>query len=364
MNYFSYIMCFDLIEMIKNINKYYYKNKFNKMSISFIEFNKSMSDLLAEISNIYQTDEEWSWRCTHFRLLKNDEGASVGVQARNGEMKLFIKYFGRKEGNIQQSALREYENLRQVYNSLPSYQKYLVPKPLHSKSGAYAVEWLDIPRMKTSLMWARFNSFKRSSCLRSAARALKSIQESGACDYQQVDVSAYIRAAQRCGGTDPAWKHNLKHFQKASKRFEGRQIPYCRLHGDYSPENLLFSPERVVVIDFAHHDFASIYHDMCQFIMYFSLYCNNFIYNTKEVFIMDMMEFRSAYFDGKDDSNYDVFILMQWAALLVRWGRHDAKSKDLQRNFCMRILDRYFARQLKLCCLELQKLMASEPPVN
>ena len=341
------------------------KNKYNivkhniyKNGFSINSIDDGVSSFLNEISTKFNTADIWQKNYVGARFGKSKASAAIVLRATNGELDLAVKYFVSRGNDCAHGVAGEFEHLQQVFNSLSARHRELVPRPVHADRDAYAVDWVDLPGMKSQLVWARFISPKRLSCLEAAARALKLIHQATAeCD-RPLDLTRYVADARRTGASAASWKQNFDCFVKMSKKFEGVPVPHCRLHGDYSPENLLFSNKRIVVIDFAVDCSGPIYHDMCHCIMYFSFYCNNILGNTFKLLRSDMDAFRSAYSGTDTRAHSDVFMLMQWAIMLTRWGRHDAKSRDPQRASRQRALDWYLARQLEVCCLGLQEALS------
>lgn len=332
-----------------------YKNGFSIKSV-----NDITSLLLSEISTKFNITDNWQKQYINVRLGKQRASAAIVLRATNGELDLAVKCFVGKRSDRARGEINEYDHLKQVFNSLPAQNKDIVPRPVHAVRDAYAVDWIDMPSMKLRLVWARFISPMRLSCLESAARTLKLIHQTAAQGDRPLDLSWYIAAARRSGASATSWNQCLDRFIKISKKFEGVLVPHCQLHGDYSPENLFFSNKKTKTIDFAHDHIGPTYHDMCHCIMYFSFYCNNFFNNTFNLLRSDMNAFRLAYSGIDKAAHNDVFMLIQWAIMLIRWGRHEAKSRDPQRASQLRALDWYFARQLEVCCLRLEQALSSD----
>jgi len=330
-----------------------------KSGINLKQIENSNSILLEKISKNIDCDK--NWRCNYISVRSRKPGARAAVvlRATNNKLDLAVKHFIPKQGEVTQAAIREFQLLEQIYSSLSASFKHIIPKPIYATTDAYAAEWVNLPSMKLRLAWARFNSVTRLSCLRAAARALKVIHQAGKQPAIPLELSTYITAARCSAAPDPSWDRNLDHFINILKRFEGVEVPYCRAHGDYSPENILFSPKRTVVIDFAYDATSPIYRDICHFIMYFSVYCNNFVQNAVDTTIDDANHFYEIY--SKEDKSLDLDILLinLWATMIIRWGRHEFKYRDPERALHLRLLDRHFAGQLKLNCLRLQEILAS-----
>ena len=330
----------------------------NGFSINSIELR--ISSFLSEISTKFNNTDIWQKNYVSARFGKSKASAAIVLRATNGQLDLAVKYIANKGNDRAQGVTGEYEHLQQVFNSLSARHKDVVPRPLHADRDAYAVEWVDLPVMKSQLVWGRFISPHRLSCLEAAARALKLIHQATAQCDRPLDLPRYIADARRSGATAASWKQSLERLVKISKKFEGVPVPHCRLHGDYSPENLLFSNKKIVVIDFSVDLNGPVYHDMCHCIMYFSFYCNNIFDNTFKLLRSDMEAFRCAYSGTDTPAHSDAFMLMQWAVMLTRWGRHEAKSRDPERASKLRALDWYFARQLEACCLGLQEALSRD----
>lgn len=329
-----------------------------KNGISVNSVDEKISSFLSEISTKFNITDVWQKSYVSVRLRKSGANAVIVLRATNGELDLAVKYLVNSQNEQAHGVTSEYEHLQRVFNSLSARHKDLTPRPVHAVRDAYAVDWIDLPGMKLQLVWARFVSTKRLSCLAAAARALKLIHQTTAeCD-RPLDLPRYIARARRYDTSAASWKQNFDCFIQVSKRFEGISVPHCRLHGDYSPENLFFSNNKIVVIDFEHDSIGPVYHDICHCIMYFSIYCNNIFSNTFNLLRSDMDVFKSAYFGTDAPTHSEVFMLVQWAVMLTRWGRHDVKSRDPQRAFRIRALDRYFARKLEVCCVRLQEALS------
>ncbi len=336
----------------KNIRK-------NGYSIDFID--EKILLFLSEISIKFETTDIWRYKYVRVRFRKSEASADIVLRATNGELDLAVKYVVNKLNDRVHGCLKsDYEHLQQVFNSLSPRHKDLVPRPVHAVRDAYAVDWVDLPGMKSQLIWGRFNSPKRLSCLEAAARGLKLIHQTTAeCD-RPIDFARYIATAQRSGVSAPSWNQSLKCFIRVSKRFEDVLVPHCRAHGDYSPENLFYLNNKITIIDFSLDLNGPYYYDMCHCIMYFSFYCNNIFDDIFKLLRSDMNAFMSAYSGTDTPTHSDVFMLMQWAIMLTRWGRHQAKSSDPQRASRLRALDWYFARQMEVCCLKLQEALSPD----
>ncbi|MGI9512455.1 MAG: aminoglycoside phosphotransferase family protein, partial [Anderseniella sp.] len=259
--------------MNSKYKNFYLNFKMKKSGINPKQIEELTSILINKLPNNIEDGKNWKFNYISVRLRKPGARAAVVLRATNNKLDLAVKHFIPEQGEVTHTAIREFQILEQVYSSLPASFKHIIPKPIYATTDAYAAEWVNLPSMKSRLAWARFNSVTRLSCLRAAAGALKAIHQAGMQPAIPLELSTYITAARCSAAPDPSWDRNLDHFINILSRFDGVKVPHCRAHGDYSPENILFSPKRTVVIDFAYDAISPIYRDICHFIMYFSVYC-------------------------------------------------------------------------------------------
>lgn len=340
-------------------NNIFFNYKIKKLGISISETSDLVDNFLSHISSKFKTNNNWSWKYIYIRKKRLPIKASVAIHAKNGDLDICVKCYITDNNEYLNTSNNEYQNLKEIYNLLPPERANIVPKPIEANDKIFAMGWVSAPSMKMRLAWARFNQENRLSHLVTAAQTLEMIHQTRAKGVQQLDFQAYIYAAQCSGAIDRSWTQNFNLLIKALNNVELHTAPYCKLHGDYSPENILISPEGPTVIDLAHDKIGPNYHDTCHCIMYFSIYCNNFFCNTPNLLIRDINSFAFAYSGTETLARNEGFILMQWITLLIRWGRHDAKARDSQRAPHHRAVDWYFARQIKACCFRLEEVLAS-----
>jgi hypothetical protein len=330
-----------------------------KDGISFSGIQQKVSIFLSTISCATENNY-WTWTYIHYRKKGAPLKAAIAAHATNGECDLLIKIYVSENENKTHFALKEFENLKYFYDILPLHQKSTLPEPIQGSDEILATEWVDSSSMKLRLAWARFLPTARHSCLTHAAELLKLIHEVSPQHAQRVDWHSYIDTAQCSGSSDLSWNQNLNRFVDTLKSTEDDPAPYCRLHYDFSPENILISKHRKSIIDFASDKNGPIYQDICHMIMYFSIYCNGIFCSTTETLIEDLNVVFSTYSGKPNTPPNEPLMLMLWMTLLIRWGRHDSKAKDPKRATYLRALDWYFARQIKACCLRLDEILTSD----
>jgi len=340
---------------MQNFKTLYVKYNFYKLKISIKNLNLSIQNFLNEISTKFCVSENWTWTYVYARRKRAPLKAVVTAHAKNEELNLCVKCYITDSNNYSHTAKWEFNNLKELRNSITEDHADIVPEPIHGGNEIFAMRWVHGSSMKARLTWARFIPQVRLSYLVTAAETLRLLHQAREKCPQPLNVQTYIRAAKNSGATDFYWKKNFAQLIKALNKIEGRPVPHSKLHGDFSPENIIISEEKTTVVDLAYEKIGPNYHDVCHCIMYFSIYCNNFFCNVPTLLMRDIEAFDLAYSGVRNLADDEEFILMLWITFLIRWGRHDAKARNIQRALHLRAADWYFARQIKACCLRLEQ---------
>lgn len=165
---------------------------------------------------------------------------------------------------------------------------------------------------------------------------------------EPMNTAVLVDKLKASDGTSNAWNAALKGFIELSGEFDDQMVPHGPIHADYTPGNILFGKERCVIFDFGRSDkFEPIYSDIVFFLMYVGAYSTFGSKNTMQRRIEeDIHTFMNAYGD-KNEYDLKTIYFIYLAHIIRRWGRHESKSNNVNREFYLRSYDKIAGRRLK-----------------
>lgn len=188
---------------------------------------------------------------------------------------LAVKLFRHRYSQQRQKAQAAFEQLQESYSRCTRH--WAVPRPytVVPKHAAIVVEWVE--GLRLSELLRRQNENARAGYIHRAGEWLRWFHEGAEIHigpYAPIWALTRIRRLRTMltGKEARLVDRHLEILERASGHFSTLQLPYARLHADFTPLNLLMEEERVIGIDFAKSDHGPVSRDVCRFLVYADIY--------------------------------------------------------------------------------------------
>lgn len=258
----------------------------------------------------------------------------------------------------------EFDILKKTYNETNSNCDFSVVRPLAvypdslSLVTCSAGDKTVINLFKSSIAWWNYgDSFDKSRKIAAdCGRFLFMMQENNFVRHETVDSGELITKIHNM--LDVIFKNEVifhykikesidsfvnKNFSKLSE-----SIVLSKIHGDYTPSNILVKDEKIFVLDFGDCDVGSVYLDMARFFQMLEYYTGDPRFSTSKINIL-LKEFLSC-FDAIDCvllTFFRIEILLQGIKERLRL-QDEYKKKD----YATYLINGWYVRQrVKKLCL-------------
>lgn len=202
---------------------------------------------------------------------------------------------------IDRTVEAEHKVLNDLYAQFREYHDGSVPKPVLylPEYEAVVMEAYELPPLSESMKYLRYFSsrpsfmilkkdcarvgswlkhlFRISDALKEADTFLLQIKNECLRRIQEIDESGSPMI--------PSWfnDHLSEHLETLTCLLAGKELPVCGVHGDFGPQNILHSPEKIIVIDwFSYHE-GPVCCDATDFLLFLDIRLNSPVQSTQRI---------------------------------------------------------------------------------
>ncbi len=211
----------------------------------------------------------------------------------------------------------EYEVLCDLYEKFERFNGGSVPKPVLflPEHDVLVMEAYELPSLLSDMKCLRHFSPRRpfvelqKMCVHTGAW-LKHLQDISLTQKDSLNVLAPI--TEECQGRIDEIDNSgsdmvptdfsvclADQLESYKSQLSGKEVPVCGVHGDFSPQNILHSPERIVVIDlFTYHE-GPVCYDVIDFLLFLKIRTRSPIQSRKRIDAL-MNSFMVGYGEKKE----------------------------------------------------------------
>lgn len=331
------------------------RRRLKNHNLSWEDVETAARKILKATSENLGIDGHWTFNY-HYYALRAKSTVVLRAKHRKISHAVAVKYLHQTEDRPTSPAQSEFAMLSELHAKLAPEHRSIIARPFASTRHGYASEWVNLPRMKTVLLAGALSASRRQRCIETAAAKLRLMHDALGVRARPLDTNVQIGVLKRSGGTSEAWASAAEKLVELSQRFDGQMVPHGPVHADFTPGNILYGPKRCVIFDFERNPGdGPICSDMTYFLVYVIAYCTIGTNRTLQGRIdEDIQTFMNAYGNQNADDRKIIYYTYL-AQVLKRWGRHEAKSLDTNRNFHLRAYDGLAARRMQHLSAEVMR---------
>jgi len=279
-----------------------------------------------------------------------------------------VKVFESGKGNAC-IAEKQFSILEKYHSKVDREQGFSIPHPVGYIPGQRTIlmEWMQMPTMGASMSkFGLSNPFYKGRLGR-AAQWLHWFHNLSEIEHKRFDSTHYIvNLDKRIAGlpiqvrdivNDDLFQRCYRLIQTSTSRFEKISIDHAVVHGDFKPDNLFYSLQRVVGFDFSDPGMRPITEDICRFLLNIEISrfpgSGGMKRGVSPQFFSDLEVFRSSYGLTRKElpDTFVVYlmlieILYLWQGMLIREIRQGTSWRRQQRLKRVLWMAEYFVGKL------------------
>lgn len=145
---------------------------------------------------------------------------------------------------------------------------------------AIVMDWVDAPPLRNALWRSAFSSEDKLSYVRSAAHWLRCFHDNSGIENKALDTLALfnqIETRLEQSPTNVAEMNSNRLFMQAYEHLQALTLgdtilaPHAKLHGDFTPTNILINNDEAVGIDIWGVRYGTIYEDIARILTYIGI---------------------------------------------------------------------------------------------
>lgn len=244
----------------------------------------------------------------------------------------------KKNAMPQYAALERFAPLLNGDNS-----EYRVPVAYGSfpEQRTFLMEWVEAPSLEHRLWRYCYHQGKQQQCMRRTFSWLRAFHEQADHDVKPANINRYKNRLQQFVeqyegksllARSAAFHAGLECITNLAGQFEGMNVDHARLHGDFTPSNMLIGDDVVTAIDIAGAQLLPVAEDICLQLSYIAIGYPNMLTRgdmKKPPSQWPLLALILDAYDYPQDDKQRCFLLYVFLyQLLRRWAVIAARNKE------------------------------------